>query len=69
MPCGSWSPPPSPTPDPATLVAPGCSLLPAMIVGARMSRLMPHRPEGKLMRYLILGFALVSGIVVTVQAL
>jgi len=27
-----------------------------------------HRLEGKLMRYLILGFALVSGIVVTVQA-
>jgi hypothetical protein len=30
---------------------------------------MHHRLEGKLMRYLILGFALVSGIVVTVQAL
>jgi hypothetical protein len=28
-----------------------------------------HRLEGKLMRYLILGFALVAGIVVTVQAL
>jgi uncharacterized membrane protein YfcA len=69
MPCGSWSPPPSPTPDPATLVAPGCSLLPAVIVGAGMSRLVHHRLEDKLMRYLILGFALASGIVVTVHAL
>ena len=30
-----------------------------------MSRLVHHRLEGKLMRYLVLGFALVSGIVVT----
>ena len=44
-------------------------LLPAVIVGALMSRLVHHRLEGKLMRYLVLGFALVSGIVVTVQAL
>ena len=44
-------------------------LLPAVIVGALMSRLVHHRLEGKLMRYLILGFALVSGVVVTVQAL
>jgi hypothetical protein len=34
-----------------------------------MSRLVHHRLEGKLMRYFILGFALVSSIVVTVQAL
>jgi uncharacterized protein len=41
-----------------------------VIVGEGMSRrLVHHRLEGKLMRYLILGFALVSGIVVTVQAL
>ena len=40
-----------------------------MIVGAGMSRLGHHRLEGKLMRYLILGFALVSGTAVTVQAL
>ena len=44
-------------------------LLPAVIVGALMSRLVHHRLEGNLMRYLVLGFALVSGIVVTVQAL
>jgi len=36
-------------------------------VGAGISRLVHHRLEGKLMRHL--GFALVSGIVVTVQAL
>jgi len=40
-----------------------------VIVGAGMSRLVHHRLEGKLMRYFILGFALVSSIVVTVQAL
>jgi hypothetical protein len=40
-----------------------------VIVDAAMSRLVPHRLEGKLMRYLIRGFALVSGIVVTVQTL
>lgn len=44
-------------------------LLPAVIVGALVSRLVHHRLDGKLMRYLVLGFALVSGIVVTVHAL
>jgi uncharacterized protein len=44
-------------------------LLPAMIVGALMSRLVHHRLDGRVMRYLVLGFALVSGAVVTVQAL
>jgi len=34
-----------------------------------MSRLVHHRLEGKLMRYPVVGFASVSGIVVTVQAL
>jgi len=34
-----------------------------------MSRLVHHRLEGTLMRYLIPGLAVVSGIVVTVQAL
>ncbi len=46
-----------------------CLLLPAVIVGALVSRLVHHRLDGKLMRYLVLGFALVSGLVVTVQAL
>jgi uncharacterized membrane protein YfcA len=44
-------------------------LLPAVLVGALLSRLVHHRLDGRMMRYLVLGFALVSGIVVTVQAL
>ena len=43
-------------------------LLPAVIVGALLSRLVHHRLDGRLMRHLVLGFALVSGVVVTVQA-
>jgi uncharacterized membrane protein YfcA len=43
-------------------------LLPAVVVGALASRLVHHRLNGKVMRYLVLGFALVSGAVVTVQA-
>ena len=43
-------------------------LLPAVIVGALLSRLVHHRLDGTLMRRLVLGFALVSGVVVTVQA-
>jgi uncharacterized protein len=43
-------------------------LLPAVIVGALLSRLVHHRLDGRVMRYLVLGFALVSGTVVTVQA-
>ncbi len=44
-------------------------LLPAVVVGALLSRLVHHRLDGRIMRYLVLGFALVSGAVVTVQAL
>ena len=44
-------------------------LLPAVIVGALLSRLVHHRLDGRVMRYLVLGFALVSGVVVTVQGL
>lgn len=44
-------------------------LLPAVGVGALLSRLVHHRLDGALMRYVVLGFALVCGIVVTVQAL
>ena len=44
-------------------------LLPAVLVGALLSRLVHHRLDGRMMRYLVLGFALVSGIVVTVRAL
>jgi uncharacterized membrane protein YfcA len=43
-------------------------LLPAVIVGALLSRLVHHRLNGRLMRYLVLGFALVSGVVITAQA-
>lgn len=43
-------------------------LLPAVIIGAGLSRLVHHRLDGPLLRHLVLGFALVSG-VVTVQAL
>jgi uncharacterized protein len=43
-------------------------LLPAVVVGALLSRLVHHRLDGRTMRYLVLGFALVSGAVVTVQA-
>ena len=43
-------------------------LLPAVILGAVLSRLVHHRLDGRVMRYLVLGFALVSGVVVTVRA-
>jgi uncharacterized membrane protein YfcA len=43
-------------------------LLPAVIVGAVLSRLVHHRLDGRVVRHLVLGFALVSGVVVTVQA-
>jgi uncharacterized protein len=39
-----------------------------VVVGALLSRLVHHRVDGGTMRYLVLGFALVSGVVVTVQA-
>lgn len=44
-------------------------LLPAVIVGALLSRLVHHRLDGRMMRYLILGFGLLSGAVLTVRAL
>jgi uncharacterized protein len=43
-------------------------LLPAVIVGALLSRLVHRRLNGTLMRYLVLGFALASGVVITAQA-
>jgi uncharacterized protein len=43
-------------------------LLPAVILGAVLSRLVHHRLDGRVMRYLVLGFALVSGVVVTFRA-
>ena len=44
-------------------------LLPAVIVGALLSRLVHHRLDGRMMRYLVLGFGLVAGVVGTVRAL
>jgi uncharacterized protein len=43
-------------------------LLPAVIVGAVLSRLVHHRLDGRVVRHLVLGFALVSGVVVIVRA-
>ena len=43
-------------------------LLPAVVVGALLSRLVHHRLNGMVMRYVVLGFALVSGVVITVRA-
>lgn len=43
-------------------------LLPAVAAGALASRLVHHRLDGRVLRYLVLGFALVSGAVVTAQA-
>jgi uncharacterized protein len=45
------------------------ALLPAVVLGALLSRMVHHRLDGKIVRYIVLGFAIVSGIAVTVQAL
>lgn len=44
-------------------------LLPMVIIGALLSHLVHRRLAGPLMRYTVLGFALLSGFIVTVQAL
>lgn len=44
-------------------------LLPAVAIGALLSHLVHHRLTGPRMRYTVLGFALLSGLVVTAQAL
>jgi uncharacterized protein len=49
-------------------VRPAVLLLPAVVVGALLSRLVHHRLNGKVMRYVVLGFALVAGIVITARA-
>lgn len=43
-------------------------LLPAVVLGALLSRLVHHRINGRVMRCVVLGFALVSGVVITVRA-
>lgn len=42
--------------------------LPFLIVGSWASRFVHHRLDGPLLRYLVLGFAVLSGIVVIIQA-
>lgn len=44
-------------------------LLPAVLIGAVLSHLVHHRLGGSLMRYVVLGLALLSGLVVTLQAM
>lgn len=43
-------------------------VLPALTLGAFLSRLVHHRVDGPVMRTLVLGFALVSGAIVLIQA-
>lgn len=44
------------------------ALLPFLAVGSWASRFVHHRLEGPLLRYIVLGFAVVSGVVVIIQA-
>lgn len=44
-------------------LAPALLLLPALAVGAWLSRLVHHRLDARRMRLFVLGFALVSGVV------
>lgn len=43
-------------------------VLPALILGGSLSTLIHHKIEGQLVRFLVLGFALLSGVTVAVQA-
>ena len=53
--------------DGGTLLA-AVALLPFLAVGSFASRFTHHRLDGPLLRYLVLSFAIVSGVVVIVQA-
>ncbi|GAA2896330.1 sulfite exporter TauE/SafE family protein [Microbacterium esteraromaticum] len=44
------------------------ALLPFLAVGSWASRFVHHRLDGPLLRYIVLGFAVVSGVVVIIQA-
>ena len=44
------------------------AMLPFLIVGSFLSRYVHHRLDGSLLRYIVLGFAIVSGAIVIVQA-
>ncbi|QMU96898.1 sulfite exporter TauE/SafE family protein [Microbacterium esteraromaticum] len=50
-----------------TLIA-TAALLPFLAVGSWASRFVHHRLDGPLLRYIVLGFAVVSGVVVIIQA-
>lgn len=50
-------------------VAVAVALLPAVVVGAFLSRMVHHRLDGAIVRHIVLGFAIISGIAVTLQAL
>lgn len=43
-------------------------MLPFLAVGSFLSRYVHHRLDGPVLRYIVLGFAIVSGIIVIVQA-
>ena len=43
-------------------------VLPALILGGTLSTFIHHRIEGQLVRFLVLGFALLSGVTVALQA-
>ena len=44
------------------------AMLPFLVVGSFLSRYVHHRLDGSLLRYIVLGFAIVSGAIVIVQA-
>ena len=44
------------------------TMLPFLAVGSFLSRYVHHRLDGPVLRYIVLGFAIVSGVVVIVQA-
>jgi uncharacterized membrane protein YfcA len=50
-----------------TLIA-TAALLPFLAIGSFASRYVHHRLDGPLLRYIVLGFAVVSGVIVIIQA-
>lgn len=51
------------------LVASALILVPAVVIGAWLSRLSHHRLDGKVLRVAVMAFAIVSGAVILVQSL
>ncbi|MDE2287773.1 sulfite exporter TauE/SafE family protein [Pandoraea sp.] len=52
-----------------TLALQAAALIPAVFVGATVSRLVHHRLDDRLMRSCVLGFALISGVLILIQTL